>query len=171
MKYLKKYNSFKENFEILDTDEPDLKMAKEKMNDLKNKLSDYKSKKSSLEQLYKSDEVKDSDLEKIVGKDDKNPFLISYANILSAERKIRNLKEKENKKSVELSEFKDRLNDSDGESKESLSNKVSDIENQIKDIKNKISEIKKNIPEIEEKHKEKIENLEIDIKKWIDKIQ
>lgn len=171
MKYLKKYNSFKENFEILDTDEPDLKMAKEKMNDLKNKLSDYKSKKSSLEQLYKSDEVKDSDLEKIVGKDDKNPFLISYANILSTERKIRNLKEKENKKSVELSEFKDRLNDSDGEAKESLSNKVSDIENQIKDIKNKISEINKNIPEIEEKHKEKIENLETDIKKWIDKIQ
>lgn len=174
MKYLKKYQLFKEddNFEISDTDEADVKMSKEKLNDLKSKLSDYNSKKSSIDNLYKSDNIDSSDLEKIVGKDDdRNQFLVSYSNIASMSKKIEDLKEKENKKAVELSNFKDRLSDANEDSKEVISDKINQIESQISEIKSKITDSEKRLPELEKEHEEKISKIEDDMKDWINKIQ
>lgn len=174
MKYLKKYHLFKENdnFEISDTDEPDIKLSKEKLSDLKKKLSEYNSKKSAIDNLYKSDKVDDSELEKIVGKDDeKNTFLVSYSNISSMNKKLNNLKEKENKKAVELSNFKDRLTDASDNSKPIISAKISEIESQISKLRQDIVEISKKIPELEKEHKEKMAKIEDDMKSWIEKIQ
>lgn len=174
MKYIKNYQVFKENdnFETSDTDGADVKMAKEKLNDLKLKISEYNSKKSSIDNLYKSDKVETSDLEKITGKeDDRNPFLVSYSNIASMNRKIENLKERENKKNIELSKFKDRLSDASDESKEDISERISEINSQISEIREKISDSEKKLPELEKEHKEKMSKIEDDMKNWIEKIQ
>lgn len=174
MKYLKRYHLFTENddFEISNTDEPDVKLSKEKLSELKSKLSEYNSKKSSIDNLYKSDNVDPSDLEKIVGKDEnRNSFLVSYANISSMSKKVNDLKEKENKKAVELSNFKDRLSDASDDSKPVISNKISEIESKISEIKSEISEIEKKVPELEKEHQERISKIEDDMKSWIEKIQ
>lgn len=174
MIYLKKYKNFLESdeFDITDNDKEDVKMAKEKLNSLKVKLNEYNSKKSQVDSLYKSDNIKPGDLEKIVGKDDnRNEFLVSYANIAAMTKKIEDLKEKDNKKAAELSEFKDRLSDAGEESKESISDRISVIGDQIKDIKSKISESSKKLPEMIKEHELKMSNLEENMKKWIEKIQ
>lgn len=174
MIYLKKYKKFLESdeFDITDNDKEDVKMAKEKLNSLKVKLNEYNSKKSQVDSLYKSDNIKPGDLEKIVGKDDnRNEFLVSYANIAAMTKKIEDLKEKDNKKAAELSEFKDRLSDAGEESKESISDRISVIGDQIKDIKSKISESSKKLPEMIKEHELKMSNLEENMKKWIEKIQ
>lgn len=174
MKYLKNYQLFIENdnFEISDTDEADVKMSKEKLNDLKSKLSDYNSKKSSIDNLYKSDKIETADLEKITGKeDDKNTFLVSYANIASMKKRIKDLQDKENKKAIELSKFKDRLSDASDDSKETISERISEIKSQISEIREKISDNEKKLPELEKEHEEKMAKIENDMKSWIEKIQ
>lgn len=174
MRYLKKYDLFRENdsFEATDTDEPDVKLSKEKLSDLKKKLSEYNSKKSAIDNLYKSDKIDDSELEKIVGKDENiNPFLVSYSNISSMNRKLNDLKEKENNKAVELSNFKDRLTDASDDSKQVISAKISEIESQISKIRQDITEVSKKIPDLEKDHKEKMIKIEDDMKSWIEKIQ
>lgn len=175
MRYLKKYNLFLEadSLDIQDTDKEDVKMSKQNLNDLKQKLSDYNSKKSSIDSLYKSKgEVKKEDLEKIVGKEeDKNDFLVSYANISSMKKKIDDLQEKENKKALELSEFKDRLNDASDVMKPSIIKRIEEIQAQKSDIKSKIDSYSKNLPELEKEHAEKMSKIEDDMKKWIEKIQ
>lgn len=175
MKYLKKYNLFLESdiLDIQDTDKEDVKMSKQNLNDLKQKLSDYNSKKSSIDSLYKSkDEVKKEDLEKIVGKEEyKNDFLVSYANISSMKKKIDDLQEKENKKALELSEFKDRLSDASDAIKPSILKRIEEIQTQKSEIKSKIEEYSKNLPKLEKEHGEKMSKIGDDMKNWIEKIQ
>lgn len=174
MKYIKRFNLFKknENFEINDSDKPDVKMSKEKLNNLKRKMSEYNSKKASIDNLYKSDKVESYDLEKIVGEEEKNEFLVSYANIVSMEKRIDNLKEKESKKAIELSSFKDRLSDAESdESKKALTDRVNVITSQISEIKEKIIDLERKLPELEKEHKLKMSKIEDDMKNWINKIQ
>jgi chromosome segregation ATPase len=175
MKYLKKYNLFIEsdNFDIQDTDKEDVKMSKQNLNDLKKKLSEYNSKKSAIDSLYKSkSEIKKEDLEKIIGKEeDKNDFLVSYANISSIKKKIDDLREKENKKALELSEFKDRLTDASDIIKPSILKRIEDIQVQKSGIKSKIEEYSKNLPQLEKEHIQKMSKIEDDMKNWIEKIQ
>ena len=78
MKYLKKYKLFTEevDFETNITDEPDLKMSKEKLETLKKNLTDYKTKKPLLDKAYLT-ALTDIDLKSavdgIVGKTDALP--------------------------------------------------------------------------------------------------
>jgi hypothetical protein len=61
MKYLKKYTIFLEEdeFEVKDTDQADVKMAKEKMNTIKEQFNEYNEKKSLIDQVYiKTDKKK-----------------------------------------------------------------------------------------------------------------
>ena len=54
MKYLKKYTIFLEEdeFEVKDTDQADVKMAKEKMNTIKEQFNEYNQKKPLIDQVY-----------------------------------------------------------------------------------------------------------------------
>lgn len=174
MKYIKKYKKFLENFEINDSDDPDIKMSKEKLNDIKSKIDQYNSSKSKIDSLYNSSEDKNIsiELENIVGKDQKrNDFLVSYANIVSLKKKIDNLKDKSDKKALELSEFKDRLSIASDETKKSISDKILEIQKQIREINNDILNKSKELPIITKQHEDKIKNIENDIKDWISKIQ
>jgi hypothetical protein len=81
MKHLKKYQLFlRENFDIQDTDKEDVKMSKEKMNDINKEIEDYKSKKSQIESIYKKAktlEEAEELIKPIIGDDENsNKFLI-----------------------------------------------------------------------------------------------
>jgi hypothetical protein len=59
MKYLKNYQNFSEKFDISDSDEPDVKMSKEKMNKMQDYITEFSQKKVQIEQIFK-DTKKDS---------------------------------------------------------------------------------------------------------------
>ena len=52
MNRLKSYTQFKESMVISSTDQPDEKLAKEKVNTTEEQLKEYKEKKPKIEQLY-----------------------------------------------------------------------------------------------------------------------
>jgi seryl-tRNA synthetase len=175
MKYLKNYILFKEDFEIKDSDEESVKVSKEELNKLKEKISEFNSKKGSIDLLYKSEDIEDIEdgLKKIIGEEEnRNPFLSLYASIASTKNKVENLQKKSDDKAIELSNFKDRLSIAENtESKKALSEKIKEIEEQISHIKKDLDDKIKKIPEMEKELKDKIFKSEEDMKKWIEKIQ
>lgn len=174
MKYLKNYKYFKEDFEIEETDEEDVKISKEELNKLKDQISEFNSKKSKIDTLYKSDNQDiQSELEKILGdEEDRNPFLLAYSNISSMKKKIEDLHIRMNEKAIELSDFKDKLSIAeDNESRTELTSKINEIHQQMTDMKKELDDSIKKVPEMEEELKDKIEKREEDMKKWIEKIQ
>jgi chromosome segregation ATPase len=175
MKYLKKYKLFLEEdeFDVKDNDKEDVKMSKEGLNDLKSKISEYNSKKSKIDQLYKgTEDPSGDDLEKIIGKEeDRNEFLTSYSNISSIKNKIKKLQDKSDKKTIELSNFKDRLSIASNEMGPDLSNKIKEINDELVQIKKDIQEKIKKVPEMEKEHSERMLKKEEEIKNWIEKIQ
>lgn len=174
MKYLKKYNLFKEDFDIQDGDSKDVRLSKEKLDKIKQQISYYNSNKSKIDKIYQdleNDNI-ESELEKVIGSgDDKNPFLVSYASIARINRKIEKLKESETKKSIELNELKDRLSDASDDIKEDINNRINKVKEQISDIKKDIIDTTNKVPDLEKTHKEKMDSIEQDIKDWISKIQ
>ena len=57
MKYVFNYQKFLEKFEISDSDEPDVKMAKEKMNSLQEQFTEFNQKKASIDAIYKDEKL------------------------------------------------------------------------------------------------------------------
>ena len=181
MKYLKKYRIFLEDFEIKDTDSPDLKMAKEKMNTIKSQLSEYKTKKSAIEKLYSNMELTDSDIEtelkKILGDvdaqdgPDRNPFLVEYSHLLKLERDINKLQDDNSNDKVKIDDLQQSLQLSEGEeTKKSVEFKISDIKRRMSERSAKISEIQKDLSEKEKLHKDKMSKMEGEMKEHIEKI-
>ena len=161
-----------DEFEVADSDSPDVKLSKDSLTELRKNLSDYKAKKSLVDNIYKGDYVKEDELEKIIGVDeDKNPFLLSYANVEAMKRKIEDSQKSGDKKSLELSDFKDRLSIATTDLKVPLSKRVSEIEEQKSKIESDIIEDTKKFKELEIEHNEKMKNVENDLKEWIKNIQ
>lgn len=174
MKYLKKYILFKEDFEVEDSDEESVKVSKEELNKIKERISEFNSKKASIDTLYKSNKDNIGDeLKKIIGEEDgRNPFLALYSSIASTKNKVDKLQKKSDDKAIELSNFKDRLSIAeDPESKVQLSEKIKEIEEQISDIKSDLEDLMSKIPEMERELGDKIDKSENDLKNWIEKIQ
>lgn len=174
MKYLKNYILFKENFDIEESDEESVKASKEELNKIKDEISEFNSKKASIDTLYKSDKENIGDeLKKIIGDEsNRNTFLSLYSSIASTKNKLENLQKKSDDKDIELSNFKDRLSIAeDNESKSSLSEKIKEIEQQISDIKSELDEKISKIPEMEKELNDRIQKSEDDMKKWIENIQ
>lgn len=168
------YKQFLESneFDINDTDKPDVESAKENLNKLKEDISYYKSNKSSIESLYKKDDFSKKDLDKIITKNGYvNTFLSSYASICASEKRIRELEEKETNKKIEESELNDRLKEAEGNSVENIKDRISKIQDQIKGIQEETKETHKKVSELEDIHKEKMDNVKEDMEKWVSKIQ
>lgn len=173
MKYLKKFKVFNEDYEIDDNDSPDIKLSKENLNIIKSKISKYNSLKSKIDNLYKSDNDDiESELSKIVGDgDDKNEFLLSYANILSFKNKIEKITNSITDKKLELSEYKDRLAISTGSTKDDVSNKIKKLEDDIRLMTDDLNKKMKDLPVIEKKHTDEMNTVENNIKKWISSVE
>lgn len=173
MKYLKKFKVFNEDYEIDDNDSPDIKLSKENLNIIKSKISKYNSLKSKIDNLYKSDNDDiESELSEIVGDgDDKNEFLLSYANILSFKNKIEKITNSITDKKLELSEYKDRLAISTGSTKDDVSNKIKKLEDDIRLMTDDLNKKMKDLPVIEKKHTDEMNTVENNIKKWISSVE
>jgi hypothetical protein len=173
MNYLKKYISFLEDFDIKEDDKEDVKRSKEGLKELQEQISEFNSKKASIDNLYKSkDKDIGDELDKILGKEMRNPFLVSYSNIARIKKEIEELQKKSDEKAIELSNFKDRLSiATDDGSKLALSAKIKEVQEQTSKIKSDLDEKSASIPDMEKELKEDLIKREEEIKKWIENIQ
>lgn len=176
MKYLKKYKLFLEEneFEIKDTDQEDVKMSKEKLNDLKSDISEYQSNKAKIDEIFKKNdnpEEASKEVEKLLGTEDKNPFLVEYVSLVRIEKEINKLHDDNANDKIKVDDFKQELSlTKDDTTKEAVNFKISDIMNRMTKRNKDISDKEKELIDLEKKHKEKIIETDKNIKEWIQKI-
>lgn len=175
MKYLKKYKAYFENDEATldrkDSDEPDVELAKDKLEELKLHLKEYNSKKSNVENIYsdstKSSEDIESEIDSLLGSDNDNYFL---KQLLSIERKkwqITKLEDDIIKDDMKIDEY----NNTESEDVDSIKQKIAEIEQRKNEKVDKINELESDIGDLEEKHKETIDKKKEELEEWILKIQ
>jgi len=182
MKYLKKYKLFTEevDFNVNITDEPDLKMAKEKLATLKTNLSDYKTKKPLIDTAYltiKIDAELQKKIEQIIGKTDaqagkdRNPFLVEYLHVSNLKRKINNLQNELVKDKLSKDDFTEELSlSTEASTKTSVSSKISDITNRISTKTASIASLSKEVADSEKELQTKMFNVEKEMQDYIKKI-
>jgi len=182
MKYLKKYKLFTEeaDFDVNITDEPDLKMAKEKLATLKTNLADYKTKKPIIDAAYLTIKI-DDDLQKkteeIMGKTDiqsgkdRNPFLVEYLHVSNLKRKINNLQNELVKDKLSKDDFTEELSlSTESSTKASINSKISDITNRISAKTTNIALFSKEVTDAEKELQTKMFNVEKEMQDYIKKI-
>jgi len=182
MRHLKKYKIFLEEaeFDVNITDEPDIKMAKEKLTTLKNQLAEYKTKKPLIDSAYLTIKI-DADLQKkiesIVGKidalpgQDRNPFLVEYLHIASLTRKVDNLQKNIANDKVKKDDFNEELKLSkDDSTKQTVSGKITDITNRISTNTASIASLTKEISEAQTSLNKKMSDTEKNMMDSIKKI-
>jgi hypothetical protein len=160
MKYLKKYKLFLEadEFEIGDSDTPDVVMSKEKMNTTMSNMKDYKTKKSQIDALYSKEGADiETELEKI--------FLVEYAHLSKLEKDINKLQDDNSNDKIKIDDLQQSLSLSeDDATKKAVEFKISDIKNRMSERSSKISEIQQDLVEKEKDHKEKMVKMEKDMR-------
>jgi len=176
MKYLKKF----EAFDVLNTDTPDVKMAKEKMETLTKQLAEYKTKKPLIDTVYKN--VKDpslieSELTKILGSTDvqngpdRNPFLVDYTYLARLNRDMDKMREDNVNDKVKLDDFQVELRlTTDPNTKQILSTKIAEITKRMLDKVTNINKTQNDFNIKDKEHKDKMLKLENDMKEYITKI-
>jgi hypothetical protein len=178
MKYLKKYNIFLEDneFDVKDSDAEDVKMSKEKLNDLKDQISNYNQNKSKVIDLYKkASTIEEANelLKSVIGDDSKerNTFLVQLSNIERMSKEIDLMQDTTANDKVRMDDLKQELSlTKDDNTKKALSTKLNDINNRIAERNKSISEKQKELIESDKTHKEKMIKVDSDMKEWITKI-
>ena len=185
MKYLKKYTIFLEEdeFEVKDTDQADVKMAKEKMNTIKEQFNEYNEKKSLIDQVYiktdkkKTNEEIESELKKILGdtdiqsEEDRNPFLVEYSTIARLKKDVDDLQTAKAEDKVRLDDFREELNlSSESSTKLLVNTKIQDINIRIGEKSTKITQIMSDINTKQKEHVAKMEKIKMDMEGYIKKI-
>jgi hypothetical protein len=92
MRYLRKYDFFKEALAISTTDRPDEKLAKQSANDIEADLKEYNAKKTQIDQLYNSTknnlEIEQKLKTVLPEKENKNQFLVDWLRICRIQNEI-----------------------------------------------------------------------------------
>jgi DNA-directed RNA polymerase subunit L len=172
MRNLKSYRIFLEEaeFDVNITDQPDIKMAKEKLTTLKNQLTEYKTKKPLIDTAYLTIKI-DADLQKkiesIVGKidalpgQDRNPFLVEYLHIASLTRKVNNIQIDTSNDKVKKDDFSEELKlSTDDTTKKSVSAKITDITNRISTNTANMASLVKDIADAQKSLDDKMKSIE-----------
>lgn len=177
MRYLKKFKHF-EDIEPSVTDEPDVKIAKEKTEDLQKSLSEFPSLKSELDKAFneiKSDqdnEPLNKKIEEIEKKYPENPFIESYTRVMNLQVRIKSIQD-------ELIKYNDDLHQNEEDLKQIVSDKgdVTTKTKTINDIKEKqkiktqeIEKLKKDLLDAEKGHKDKMDTIKKEILDYSKKI-
>lgn len=175
MKYLKRYKAFEESeFDVSSTDSVDVKVSKDKLNDLKKQISEYNQKKGQIDNVFKrfkDPKQIETEIEKIMGKDNKNPFLVEYTHIARLNNDINIQHEANIKDKLSLDDFNKELGlAKDNDLKKIIQSKISDINNRMSERNKKIADIKKKSTESEKKHREKMKKMESELRDYIKKI-
>ena len=163
MKYLKSLKLFLEEFEISDTDYPDVTARKKDLNVLLSHISDYSGGVSIIDDilLNKSKGKSPDDVTKLLDKviekgGNRNTFLSQYTAAARMKKKIESLQSQIINDKIRLDDFKSSLPDVSNDDKTSLNIKISDINNRISEKNSKINELKKEISEKEKELKQKM---------------
>jgi hypothetical protein len=181
MKNLKTYKLFLESeFDVNITDEPDIKMAKEKLETLKKQLTEYKTKKPLIDTAYLKSQT-DADLlkalEPIVGKTDalpaadRNPFLVEYLHVANLKRKIDKYQKDITNDKLKKDDFNQELKlSTDATTKQAVSSKISDITNRISTTTASIASLTKEITDAQASLNKKMLDVEKNMMDNIKKI-
>lgn len=182
MRYLKKFKLFNEevDFDVNITDEPDLKMSKEKLATLKKNISDYKTKKPLLDKAYLTT-LTDVDLqtavEGIVGKvdalpeKDRNPFLVEYLHVANLKRKVDKFQKDITKDKISKDDFQEELSlATETSTKDAVNKKLTDINTRISTKTTTISSLIKDISDAQKALDTKMSNVEKEMLDYIKNI-
>jgi predicted nucleic acid-binding Zn-ribbon protein len=181
MKHIDNYNIFLEKLTISNDDSETVKMAKERINKIEDQISEYKSKKSKVESLYKNKNLSDEDLKKEIEKIippsntnngvDRNPFLVTISQISNLERRIDKLNDTNVNDKLKIDDLQQSISTiKNDDTKKATQFKISDIKNRMSDRASKIKDIENQIKEKEKEHKEKMKDIENEIKDKISNI-
>lgn len=181
MRYLKGFEKFNEevDLEVKITDEPNLKMAKEKLNTLKKHLADYKVKKPLIDKAYlmaKTDADLTTQIESLLGKtdalpaQDRNPFLVEYLTVSNLKRKVQKLGDDILSDKLKKDSFKLDLKDAGPDLKDATNKKISDIDKRIGTNTSNIALIKKDIEDSQKKLDNKMIQVQKEMTDYIKKI-
>lgn len=176
MRYLKDWNLFIEKIEIKDTDTPDIKKAKEKLNTLEDQIKEFNLKCKDIDTAYSTnDDKKISDMEKKIFGDkdirngpDRNEFLVKYLNIAKKKREIDrgvntiatdDLRLQKSQDILNIATdkgIKDQYNKEIPKIKQKIQNTKNNIEKKKVDASNSFKDIQK---EMDDRRKEMIEYI------------
>lgn len=176
MRHLKKYQLFlKENFDIKDTDKEDVKMSKEKMNDIQKDINEYQTKKSQISEIYKkSKTISEADelIKPIIGDAEKgNQFLIEFNSICRIEKEIELIHTEIVKDKIRADDMREEASlIEDSETKAAATGKLTDIQNRISAKNKEILDKTKEFQELEKGHIKKIQDMKLDMEEYIKKI-
>lgn len=187
MKHLKKYDIFLEEaeFDVKDTDSPDVKIAKAKMSTIRLNLDEYRTKKSLIDKLYS--EVKDptqieSKLKEILGATDiqngkdRNPFLVEYAHLAKLKADVESMKQQNVYDKAFIDDFNQELRDLDANKsndpaqKMVITKKISDVNKRITDRATKLTQNQSEFSKSFTEHTAKINKTGSDMTEYIKKI-
>lgn len=174
MKYLNNYQSFLEaDIPVSDTDKPDIKMAKEKINTINKQIAEYQEKKPKIDQLYSSTsnnkEIEEG-LKKILGesdvnaKEDRNTFLVKYLEVARLKKEVEDIQNKNVKDKMTLDDFNQELSLSkDSSIKQVVSFKISEIKTRMSFNSSEIVKKTKEIQKKEAETKAEMDKIKRDI--------
>jgi hypothetical protein len=181
MKYLKKFNSFSEALEVKTTDSTDVKFSKEKMNSTEQWLKEYNQKKSTIDQVYKTEknpEAREQKLKNLLGKSeasqgqDRNPFLVKYCRIAKSQSDVDDINKKIINDKLQLKDFEDSLGTSkDADQKKLLQSTIADCKNRISTNNQKIKDMLADVLKLEQEIKSDMDEMKKDIDKFSKEIQ
>ena len=169
-----------EDFVVNDTDQPDIKMSKERLNTIEKQIKEYQQKKSAIDTLYKSTrdvKIIEDGLKRLLGDSDikngmdRNPFLVEYVQVTKLKNDIENLSNDNITDKVKLDDFKRDVNSTtDVNLKKSLNDKIIEIDKRMKERVSKISQISIELEKSEKLHKDRIIKVDKDIKEFTKKV-
>lgn len=170
MKYLITFKSF-ENVEVEVTDEPDVKLAKEEVNDLEKSIKDFPAVKADLDKAFmeiksdKDNELLNKRIDDIKKKFPNNPFIEEYTRMMNLQMRIKYVQD-------ELLKYNDDLFKNQEDLKLITTEKGDTAQKMetIQDIKSKqgiktqeIAKLKKDLLSAETEQKKKMDEIKKEI--------
>jgi hypothetical protein len=162
MKYLRKYDFFKEVLNISTTDRPDEKLAKQSANEIEADLKEYKEKKPKIDQLYNATknnlEIEQKLKTILPEKENKNQFLVDYLRICRIQNEI-------------LTANNDKILAQANKSTASDDKTLKEITDKISNFDKILAEKSKEMKDLMASHKNKMIEVEKELKKDTQEIQ
>ncbi len=162
MKYLRKYDFFKEVLNISTTDRPDEKLAKQSANEIEADLKEYKEKKPKIDQLYNATknnlEIEQKLKTILPEKENKNQFLVDYLRICRIQNEI-------------LTANDDKILAQANKSTASDDKTLKEITDKISNFDKILAEKSKEMKDLMASHKNKMIEVEKELKKDTQEIQ
>lgn len=182
MRHLKNYKMFLEevDFNPQVTDEPDIKMAKEKLANLNKQLSEYNTVKPKIDYFYlnaTTDADLDTKIKQLLGDtdakagQDRNPFLVEYLHVANLKRKIDKNQKDITQDKLKKDDFSETLKlATEATTKEAVGAKLKEIDSRMSAKTADIATLNQQIIESEKKLKEKMTSIQKEMMDYIKKL-